>query len=447
MGVSKVDYYGETLIDLTEDTVSEETVMEGVTFTNGAGEKKVGTFIPFSGNYDDLINKPSIPSSVVQIDNEFAISLSSENVSEATEWVSRTSPLTQRQRACVYGGGYYIVCGTSGDFAYSEDGVNFTKLEKFTSDVITGICYGKGTFVAIDSGGKLWVSTNPTDWVDTGNTFNTIIEAIAYANNRFVAVCDGGIVLLSDNGTEWQTVDTGTGKNLYGVCAGNGMFVAVGQGGTILTSVDGNTWTDRTNASVTGDLRCVGYGNGLFVAGGQGGVIESSSDTVTWTVGSSNTTLTINYIRAIVYAYGKFYAVMYASNGSGEIWVSSDSITWSVQYSASGRLWCAFASDDIVIVSGDNGAIYALDLGVEWTNKKPEVGESEYLWQRNVIILSDGGKVTSEAYCVGGSGKDGKDGEDGYTPQKGVDYFTKEDVEEIVAAVLAALPTWNGGSY
>ncbi len=33
------------------------------------------------------------------------------------------------------------------------------------------------------------------------------------------------------------------------------------------------------------------------------------------------------------------------------------------------------------------------------------------------------------------------------TPEKGVDYFTEEDKAELVSSVLAALPTWEGGSY
>lgn len=35
-------------------------------------------------------------------------------------------------------------------------------------------------------------------------------------------------------------------------------------------------------------------------------------------------------------------------------------------------------------------------------------------------------------------------GEDGYTPVKGTDYYTEEDKEEMVSAVLAALPTYDG---
>ena len=47
----------------------------------------------------------------------------------------------------------------------------------------------------------------------------------------------------------------------------------------------------------------------------------------------------------------------------------------------------------------------------------------------------------------GEPGKDGNDGQDGYTPQKGIDYCTEEDKNEIVDAVLGAMPAWEGGSY
>ena len=39
------------------------------------------------------------------------------------------------------------------------------------------------------------------------------------------------------------------------------------------------------------------------------------------------------------------------------------------------------------------------------------------------------------------------DGPAGYTPVKGVDYWTAADKSAMVSDVLAALPTWNGGSY
>lgn len=41
----------------------------------------------------------------------------------------------------------------------------------------------------------------------------------------------------------------------------------------------------------------------------------------------------------------------------------------------------------------------------------------------------------------------GPTGPAGSTPEKGVDYWTEDDKSEIVSDVLAALPTWEGGSY
>lgn len=48
---------------------------------------------------------------------------------------------------------------------------------------------------------------------------------------------------------------------------------------------------------------------------------------------------------------------------------------------------------------------------------------------------------------TGAQGPQGEPGADGYTPVKGIDYWTTADKAEIVDDVLAALPTWTGGSY
>lgn len=44
----------------------------------------------------------------------------------------------------------------------------------------------------------------------------------------------------------------------------------------------------------------------------------------------------------------------------------------------------------------------------------------------------------------GPPGPKGDPGEKGYTPQKGVDYYTEADKAEMVAAVIAALPVYDG---
>ena len=48
MGVNVVKYGGRTLIDLTDSTVSEDTLLDGVTAYNSKGELITGTYTPLS---------------------------------------------------------------------------------------------------------------------------------------------------------------------------------------------------------------------------------------------------------------------------------------------------------------------------------------------------------------------------------------------------------------
>lgn len=77
----------------------------------------------------------------------------------------------------------------------------------------------------------------------------------------------------------------------------------------------------------------------------------------------------------------------------------------------------------------------------------------------NIVTFSDGKTLTvkngskgsagakGDKGDTGETGAAGKDGADGKTPVKGTDYYTAADKAEMVNAVLAALPTWTGGSY
>lgn len=347
-----------------------------------------------------------IPTKMSDLDNdaygvssvgmEFALGDSSESVSTVSEWTTPTSTITQRMRACIFGNGYYVICGTNGEFAYSLDSVEWLEITPFTKDVITSIAYGGGKFLCIDSGGKIWIAYNtPIEWTQIDVTFGYILESVVYANNRFLIVGASGFVAVSNNGLTWRESKIGE-VDKYGVCYGNGKYVAVGLSGSVFYSFDGLTWTDSSDASVTSSFRTISYGKGLYVLGGQGGIIRYSSDGIVWNTATSNTTQTISYIRGIVYTEGLFYAVMYTSAGKGEIWVSTDAQTWTVQYSASGRVWCVATGGDVIFASGDNGTIYRLDLDVEWLDYEPELTEGKYLWKRLYVVLTDGVKVLGE---------------------------------------------------
>lgn len=82
MGVNKVEFGGETLIDLTEDTVTPEALEEGVTATNAQGEKIVGSLAlkkitDLSGKLWYWDKVPDLPTQT----QTFLIELSSNNFS------------------------------------------------------------------------------------------------------------------------------------------------------------------------------------------------------------------------------------------------------------------------------------------------------------------------------------------------------------------------------
>ena len=66
----------------------------------------------------------------------------------------------------------------------------------------------------------------------------------------------------------------------------------------------------------------------------------------------------------------------------------------------------------------------------------------------NVVTVTKTDGTTSTFSIKNGSkGSTGQAGADGHTPIKGTDYWTEADQQSIVDDVLAALPTWTGGSY
>ena len=379
-------------------------------FKIGDGTSTV-TALPFADSNHkhsklEITDFPVIPSSVSAIEHQYAVSNSKDNVSNVTTWNSISSPLTQRQRACVYGNGFYVVCGTNGEMVYSLNCTAWTSVTKFTDGVITGITYGKGIFVAIDSNGVIWIAKEtPLAWESVAVTWKliasgttAILEGICYANNRFVLVGEPNLVAFSDDGRTWT--ETSVQYNFKAVTFGNGKYVGVGNSGAVAVSYDGENWTDYSDPAITGSYRAATFGGGKYVIGCQGGTIRYSDDGRTWTTATTNSTSSVNYIRGIVYAEGKFYAVMYISTGKGEIWVSNDAATWTVQKVADGRLWCCAYGNGIIFASGDAGAVYTLNLGIEWKASQPALTNGQYLWERTVLTLSDGGEIVSDGVCV-----------------------------------------------
>lgn len=122
----------------------------------------------------------------------------------------------------------------------------------------------------------------------------------------------------------------------------------------------------------------------------------------------------------------------------------------NVPFSEVGGQFSADFGETSVIHDGQNGATFIPSVSTEgvisWTNDRelpnPDPVNIRGKDGRDGVDGKDG--YTPKKGVNYFDGKDGKDGVDGKTPVKGVDYFTDVDKAEMVQAVLAALPKYNG---
>lgn len=123
--------------------------------------------------------------------------------------------------------------------------------------------------------------------------------------------------------------------------------------------------------------------------------------------------------------------------------------------------------ETILYTAKTGSSLSGCTRGVEGTAKRWDSGEiisrnwtarDHNVLIQNLIALDDktddlsasnvkfsDGQTFQQKYDAGQlTGPAGTPGTDGYTPKKGVDYYTDTDKQEMVQAVIAALPVYNG---
>ena len=215
-------------------------------------------------------------------------------------------------------------------------------------------------FVTVGASGTCLTSPNGIKWnsINTGITEN--LNGIVYKNNLFIAVGDNGRIISSEDSINWTMQNSGSSTFLHSLTYGSNLFVVVGDQN--LKSTDGISW-DNISMSRNGTMFGVNFLNNSFITLGAMGVINTSSDGSSWIRRTVNQTLGNNYqINAVGFGNGVYVAV-----GDGEVFVSSDSITWDQK--TSGTIWrltSILFDTNIFIKIGYEGSIYTSESGTSW---------------------------------------------------------------------------------
>ena len=337
----------------------------------------------FSGSYNDLSNKPTIPTKVTDLTDaaDYATVTSVNAVADDVEMLNSEvgtlttdvdtlkTNITSKQntitggastitdnnlianRALVSNGsGKVAVSGITDDELACLSGVNRNIQAGF--DELSGL----NDSVLLDSVSQTSVLPSSADW-----------KSVTYGDGKFVAVADTSRkAAYSTDGINW-TASTLPYSRWYSVTYGNGKFVAVTySSNAVAYSTDGITWTASTLPS-SADWKSVTYGDGKFVAvASDSSNAAYSTDGITWT---ANTLPSSTYWNSVTYGDGKFVAVSEGSSTNNAAY-STDGITWtSSTLPSSTTYWQSATYGDgkfVAVARNSNAVAYSTD-GINWT--------------------------------------------------------------------------------
>jgi len=275
-----------------------------------------------------------------------------KNTSGDMTWTAiKDSPFGRGSiNAIVYGNNKFLAGGgiaANGvvDFAYSTDGVTWTRVD-VTSIFGIGyglisievIAYGKDKFVAagkktIDDKVNIAYSTDGETWsladvtsIFTGPGINLpSVETIAYGSNKFVAGGQKGRMAYSPDGVTWTAIENSSLDYIHAIAYGNNKFVATSYGGKIATSTDGITWTAAEDSILKKNgMEAIAYGSNKFVIVGSKGIAYSTNGE-TWTQTDVSGIFGLRSPSAIAYCKDRFIA----GGSVGTMAYSTDGITWT----------------------------------------------------------------------------------------------------------------------
>ena len=268
--------------------------------------------------------------------------------------------------AICYGNGKFVAIVKGSDaFAYSSDGITWTKSTLPSSNIWNSICYGNGKFVAIVNGSSVFAySSDGITWTQGTMPSSLYWSSVCYGNGKFVAVNNSSNEFAySTDGITWTQGTLPSSQSWQSVCYGNGKFVVISSGSNVFAySTDGINWTQGTLPSSQSWIS-VCYGNGKFVAIADSSDILTisaySTDGITWAIGASINTINTDAYRckykSIIYFNNDFYYIQAISLGDDtyctEIFTSLNSISWEYKLTINRSTSAICCNEDTVVLA------------------------------------------------------------------------------------------------
>lgn len=173
-------------------------------------------------------------------------------------------------------------------------------------------------------GGKLAVSEDGINWVVVDSKVTGDILGACYGGDKWIVCGTNNSVAISYDGYNWEKIDTGHTTSYNDITYADGLWVLVGYAGFLATSLDGITWTKRTVPNVgSAELSNVVYGKesdtykwAVSIDYSEEDCSFRSENGITWYKFNTKTG-SMNNFKAIEYANGKWWYIVYGSSSVG----------------------------------------------------------------------------------------------------------------------------------
>ena len=258
----------------------------------------------------------------------------------------------------------YIIGGSGGKLAASDDGVNWVTTSLPNSNaliVMFGGAYGGDKFYLAGYGFIISLANDGHNWEDLSNSYigSSTLLSVDYTQNTWFATADYASVFV--NGTRHQVVQVSS-TGILGIAFDpeDEKLLVVGSNGRYSVSTDyGSHWSPGISGSV--NRNDVTFDGTYFLAVTPTTIQSTLPSSISWSTLYTDSSLTLTSI-----AYGEGVVVVTHSTG---VLYSSDLSTWTSVSNLAGKGWTKVRyGNGKFLAVGSDGYVTTSSDGATWSD-------------------------------------------------------------------------------